>query len=436
MRRRQVFGAITAVLIFLLPVVSSMGSLVTVGPLALARPLAAVLVVTALLSLERWTRLASWILGLAIIWLGLGILGLRSTENANEWLSVALGMATILACVVYVRDRGTLRLMTRSWLFAWAVAALPGFWEIASGNHLPNYLEGSDGWVREASTDIASFLVNPNAFAYFLAASMVFVALGLRLEIGPLRGLNLAALLLTPVLAFFAGARTIMAVSAVILLWAVWDRGWFRRFHGWLVPLGGLGSTLAVLAVALSPSAQAALADQIAGSGIERFNLYRNGWWMFVTTGGVGVGPGRFEDTIAGRWAPYDTGSAVNPHSGVFEILSQYGLVVAALIGAGLLSVAVIGSRGFLRSFPDAEERFMHQVLLVTAVTMPLTSFGNSTFLPSPIPWAETGMLLAVLAVIQLTGRGPEPDWLARTQAVAALPRAWWRVRRSDAAPG
>ena len=30
----------------------------------------------------------------------------------------------------------------------------------------------------------------------------------------------------------------------------------------------------------------------------------------------------------------------------------------------------------------------MHQVLLVTAVTMPLTSFGNSTFLPSPIPWS------------------------------------------------
>lgn len=426
--RREIFAAATSVLIFLLPFVSSLGSVITVGPLAVARPFAAVLVLCALAAATRWTRIASAVVGVAAVWLLVGIANLRSTENLNEWLSVALGMATALACVLYVSDRRSLRVLTRGWLVAWVLAVLPAGYEVVSGNHLPNYLEGSPDWVRQASEDAASYFVNPNAFAYFLAAAMVFVALGARYESGWLRVLSLAAVALTPPVVYVSGSRIITAVSLVIMLWAFWDVAWVPRIRRAILAIGGLLAGAASVLLASSPSAQLAIEDQLTGSGIERLNLYRNAIWMFLDSGGLGVGPGRFPSIMLGRWAPYDTGEAINPHSGVFEVLSQYGLVVGVLLGAGLVAVAAMGLPGFLRPFADPVQRFAHQTLLVTAVVMPLTSFGNSTFLPSPIPWVQVGTLLALIELLRLERAAPAPEWLVRTQP--ALPPRLRQLRR------
>ena len=82
----------------------------------------------------------------------------------------------------------------------------------------------------------------------------------------------------------------------------------------------------------------------------------------------------------------------------MFEIASQYGVIVAALVFGLVAGVAVVGWRGFRPDFGDHRTRVLRQSVFVLAVMLPIQSFANSTFLDSPIAWvhvATLGMLYA-----------------------------------------
>ena len=429
-QRRSLQG-FTSVLLFLMPVVASLGSVVSIGGFAAARPLAAVLVVVTFLVTPRWNRVSIWIVVLIVCWLVWGLVMPHGTDAFKRLLSIALSLASVLAFVLYPWTRERLRLLGRAWLFAWIVAVIPAIYEIVSGKHLPNYLSSSPGWVRESSDDIASYFVNPNPFAYFLCAAMAVFIMASRLEKRWVRNVMLVCCALSPVIIYPTNSRLVLAVSLVMLVWMVATREVVRpRLK--LLTAGSVTLVMVAFVVLISsPAIMNRIFNSFEGSGSDRLKLYMNAVWMFLSTFGLGIGPGMFEDTMRRNRVPYITHEAVNPHSGVFEILSQYGFLIAALVGAALIAVAWRGMRGIGRIDEAPEYRMIRQGVVITAIMIPVLSFGDSTFLDSPIAWTQVATLLGFYCAYRQIAR-PVPKW-AR-DGDPEVPERFRVVRRTLAA--
>jgi membrane protein len=419
------------VLLFLMPVVASLGSVVSIGGFAAARPLAAVLVVVTFLVTPRWNRVSIWIVVLIVCWLVWGLVMPHGTDAFKRLLSIALSLASVLAFVLYPWTRERLRLLGRAWLFAWIVAVIPAIYEIVSGKHLPNYLSSSPGWVRESSDDIASYFVNPNPFAYFLCAAMAVFIMASRLEKRWVRNVMLVCCALSPVIIYPTNSRLVLAVSLVMLVWMVATREVVRPRLKLLTAVSVTLVMVAVVVLISSPAIMNRIFNSFEGSGSDRLKLYMNAIWMFLSTFGLGIGPGMFENTMRRNRVPYITHEAVNPHSGVFEILSQYGFLIAALVGAALIAVAWRGMRGLGRIDEAPEYRMIRQGVVITAIMIPVLSFGDSTFLDSPIAWIQVATLLGFYCAYRQIAR-PVPKW-AR-DGDPEVPERFRVVRRTLAA--
>lgn len=429
-QRRSLQG-FTSVLLFLMPVVASLGSVVSIGGFAAARPLAAVLVVVTFLVTPRWNRVSIWIVVLIVCWLVWGLVMPHGTDAFKRLLSIALSLASVLAFVLYPWTRERLRLLGRAWLFAWIVAVIPAIYEIVSGKHLPNYLSSSPGWVRESSDDIASYFVNPNPFAYFLCAAMAVFIMASRLEKRWVRNVMLVCCALSPVIIYPTNSRLVLAVSLVMLVWMVATREVVRPRLKLLTAVSVTLVMVAVVVLISSPAIMNRIFNSFEGSGSDRLKLYMNAIWMFLSTFGLGIGPGMFENTMRRNRVPYITHEAVNPHSGVFEILSQYGFLIAALVGAALIAVAWRGMRGIGRIDEAPEYRMIRQGVVITAIMIPVLSFGDSTFLDSPIAWIQVATLLGFYCAYRQIAR-PVPKW-AR-DGDPEVPERFRVVRRTLAA--
>ena len=408
-QRRSLQG-FTSVLLFLMPVVASLGSVVSIGGFAAARPLAAVLVVVTFLVTPRWNRVSIWIVVLIVCWLVWGLVMPHGTDAFKRLLSIALSLASVLAFVLYPWTRERLRLLGRAWLFAWIVAVIPAIYEIVSGKHLPNYLSSSPGWVRESSDDIASYFVNPNPFAYFLCAAMAVFIMASRLEKRWVRNVMLVCCALSPVIIYPTNSRLVLAVSLVMLVWMVATREVVRPRLKLLTAVSVTLAMVAFVVLISSPAIMNRIFNSFEGSGSDRLKLYMNAVWMFLSTFGLGIGPGMFEDTMRRNRVPYITHEAVNPHSGVFEILSQYGFLIAALVGSALIAVAWRGMRGIGRIDEAPEYRMIRQGVVITAIMIPVLSFGDSTFLDPPIAWTQVATLLGFYCAYRQIAR-PVPKW-------------------------
>ena len=429
-QRRSLQG-FTSVLLFLMPVMASLGSVVSIGGFAAARPLAAVLVVVTFLVTPRWNRVSIWIVVLIVCWLVWGLVMPHGTDAFKRLLSIALSLASVLAFVLYPWTRERLRLLGRAWLFAWIVAVIPAIYEIVSGKHLPNYLSSSPGWVRESSDDIASYFVNPNPFAYFLCAAMAVFIMASRLEKRWVRNVMLVCCALSPVIIYPTNSRLVLAVSLVMLVWMVATREVVRPRLKLLTAVSVTLVMVAVVVLISSPAIMNRIFNSFEGSGSDRLKLYMNAIWMFLSTFGLGIGPGMFENTMRRNRVPYITHEAVNPHSGVFEILSQYGFLIAALVGAALIAVAWRGMRGIGRIDEAPEYRMIRQGVVITAIMIPVLSFGDSTFLDSPIAWIQMATLLGFYCAYRQIAR-PVPKW-AR-DGDPEVPERFRVVRRTLAA--
>ena len=429
-QRRSLQG-FTSVLLFLMPVVASLGSVVSIGGFAAARPLAAVLVVVTFLVTPRWNRVSIWIVVLIVCWLVWGLVMPHGTDAFKRLLSIALSLASVLAFVLYPWTRERLRLLGRAWLFAWIVAVIPAIYEIVSGKHLPNYLSSSPGWVRESSDDIASYFVNPNPFAYFLCAAMAVFIMASRLEKRWVRNVMLVCCALSPVIIYPTNSRLVLAVSLAMLVWMVATREVVRPRLKLLTAVSVTLVMVAVVVLISSPAIMNRIFNSFEGSGSDRLKLYMNAIWMFLSTFGLGIGPGMFEETIRRNRVPYITHEAVNPHSGVFEILSQYGFLIAALVGAALIAVAWRGMRGIGRIDEAPEYRMIRQGVVITAIMIPVLSFGDSTFLDSPIAWIQVATLLGFYCAYRQIAR-PVPTWAG--DGDPEVPERFRVVRRTLAA--
>lgn len=407
-----------------MPLAAALGSFITVAGIAPARPVSVLLITLALLRLRgNPSRQGVLTLVLALAWVGWGFFQPYNLAGISELMSIGLGLLTVAALSVEPATLRTFRAFAAGWGLAWVVACAPAVVEILTGTHLPNYLERSPEHIRLASQDIASFFVNPNLFAYFITlASFQLVALAGVAERRVVRMLMLLPAVITPVFVLYSGSRLALLVSPAVLAWAVW--AWWPKARRALVAVASVAIAAGGLVVLYSPRFRARMEMESQGSTEGRLNLYRSGVYLWTDSFGFGVGAGRFETEIARGAAPYDTQGAINPHAGFFELLSQYGLLPAAVAIACLIVVVWPRLKAFAGGATQPTSLTVaEQSVCVSVVLMLVLSFANSTFLDSPIAWlhvASLSMMSVALSAGTFPTRVPpksasEP-WASRPQ--------------------
>ncbi|AXE39986.1 O-antigen ligase family protein [Acidipropionibacterium virtanenii] len=425
----------------LLPLASAWASTVTLGPIVPVRALAAVLVVLVVACRDRMSSVAWSVVLVGALWLVWGVFLARPGTGYRELLGVGIGLATMVAMTMAAKDASWLVRLCRSWLIGMIIVCLPAFFEVATGIHMPNYREGSSEYVRSRATDIASFMVNPNLFAYFLIVGMGVMIVGWRLETGRLRHLYFLFALIAPVLVLLTGSRLCLAAVALLFVWMLLLS---RPLTLTVAAVGVLGAGLIVVTGRLHRLLRVvdtALFNLGSLSGRSRLHVYQDALWMFADKHGLGQGPGQF--TIRLEYAPWPTYTTVDPHSGFTEVFVGYGLLVGSLIVALALATLVRAVRRDWRAASRrrpraaAESLLLQGVVLLLAVS-PLLAMANSSYLKSPVVWCHMGTV-AIWCQALLEAR----RWRLREdlktvvtapgQAGRGLPRRYRIARRAAA---
>lgn len=329
-----------------LPLLAALGPLLSVFRGLFAFRLACVFLigyaVLFLLGRGRWRGPDLWLLLLTVSMVCAGLLGIGrivpgSDNPYSELLAIVLGLGTALAARCWQRVvPGIYLALARGWVAAALVVCLIVVAEVATGHHLPGYLEA-------AAPQPAATFGNPNALAVFLVMSNVW-AMAVRREPGVLwhaaSWLVVAATL--PVLVA-TNARLAAGVWLAILAWSVWSG--LRRSPSSLARLGeALVPPVAIVGLLLVVPRVAGAADEVAttgSSGGVREQLTRYGLGIAFDHRGLPTWPGSFEVLIVQRADPERTGGLVNAHNVWVEILVQYGALSLVLFLGWLVACAV-----------------------------------------------------------------------------------------------
>lgn len=347
---------------------------------------------------RRFSRAACAIVVVAVAWAVTGVVGamrLGPHRDLSSLMGAGLALAGAWSVARLISDRHIRRERAlRDVAIGWAVAVWAGaplaVWEILTARHLGTYADGAwrnhPGLYRQPAT----WLTNPNLYAVFLAIGSVWVGVvGVR---SATRWVRIAAIA-TAVTGLGLLLATDSRIVYAALLLAVMVRLWAVRRWRWVLP----GVVIAVVVViVVTHLHQAGLVwhrfigvlihhnDEGPSSFAVRTTLLAWGLALVMEYPLLGAGPGGYRANILAapkRWFPHGKS---DPHNGILEIASQYGLVVTAL-------VAVCWCLAIGRCW---RSRRWWGAALITA--MPVLSLANSTYLVQSVN--QLGWLVCVLA--------------------------------------
>lgn len=398
--RWQHLGA--AWLIGALPLAALLGSWAGRGPVFAFRILVIALVGLAAIAGRRH-RASVTVAGLGVLWLGIGSADALLGAPGRRWselMAVALGLAGIWA-MVRLRRFDPVTWLARGWAAAVLVSVPVAVWEVATARHLSTYLNGYGAAHPGLLRAPATWLTNPNLYAVLMAVAVPLLGVSCRRETRWWRWAMIIAAVAAGILLILTSGRSAMAALAV----AAAVRLAASRRGRWLLIAAVLGA--AVFAVMHRDSLSLALhratgvilhhSNEGPSSLSVRSALIAVGLSLTASHPLWGVGPGGYETLVRAGGLGWQTHGKVNPHLGVLEISSQYGLIVAtAITGLGLwAAVRVVRARSW------GGTRWW---VIGYLCALPVLSLANSTYLIQSVTQLEWALAAALVCAAGLEG--------------------------------
>lgn len=424
-RRRGFLANLRWWLIATLPVGALLGPHLGVGPVFAFRLTVVALAVLSVLT-TRPTR-GSRAVVVGAVWIGSVVVGwLTHLSGPGRSLPDLAGAGLLLVGVwVFTREPvgpgaerpGVVRLvpvaaLSLGWGLAIAVSMPVAVWEIATGRHLHGYIDGT--WRNHPGVyrAPATWLTNPNMYAVFLAVGCPLLGWQARRA----RGIRRAAMALVALiglgLLLATGGRAATAAVAVMVVSVALGQ---RRTRWWtlavLVVLLGAVVVTQYDSLALSWHRFVGVLLRHSNEGPSSFSV-RSALlaWGVALVGAhplFGVGPGGYRRAIMADPRRWSTHGKVDPHNGVVEIASQYGLVVLALVAALWIAAVVRVLRHGDQVWPrDGLERAWVVGFLLS---MPVLALANSTYVVQSV----TQLVWALAAALVWNGSPGEPPVMA-----------------------
>lgn len=299
--------------------------------------------------------------------------------------------------------------LSRGWVVAYGICVCFAVWERTTGHHLVSSFSMTQQ-ISAVNSIVYGTLGNPNNFAATVVLAWPFVLMiSDRQHITSLLlAMRIVVIVSAPILVVVAGGRlSLIAFAVQMLVW--WLINVRRPKRAFAIACG------AVVLVGLSAiwirndqhmleKLTALVNGGFSGdtSLAVRLNVIRDGVYMLLRSGGVGVGAGGFE-AIMSQGMPYWTGVIIDPHSFWMEIASEYGMLIflcfIALFGFTFLR-AWHGRKLALHRNDTISVRLNESVLL-TLVGYFLVCNENSTYLTQSVNW----MILATAITFLVSQR-------------------------------
>lgn len=365
------------------------------------------------------------VVAVSAVFLVFGLLGaVRFPEGVQLAYGAVLGFAalTCLAFSVLGAERRTLHAAVWGWLASLVTTGAVGTWEILTDQYLPGntpavYWKPLD-WTYNL---IASTYDNPNLYAYHIVVGLLLIPLAWRLAPGWTRWLLLPFGLWQIVLLLRTSGR--LAQIALLVGAVVWLLS-NRRTR--LVTAAVLALVAGTMALGLPPGSQALEylhLDQATAPGSSiwvRLLLLRSALWILPHTGYLGTGPGGFEYWGLLPDNPHQFYGLNNAHSGMTEVLSEYGVVSFAVLIAAMVLMVVCAWR-WTRGTNDPVRRALGVAATALTVTILPLSTAHSTWLSQPLMGAHLGLTVLLLAACR-SGREQTATAPAASHHQKALP--------------
>ena len=373
------------------------------------------------------------------------------TEQASL---LACGLLCLAGIALGAGTRSGALLHRRAWLTLGVVVVPIGLWEITTQQHL-----GPGPW-RPPPWSAAATFVNPNHFAAVLLVVYGLAALRLSERLSRLDRLATGVLALATMVVIVATWSRLAVAAALVLTLAALcldaqRRGVFARrrvenpaaTHAMtrragsrgrsarrlLLSLLGGGLAALVLAPALARYLFPGDAATARADGL-RVTLLRIGLDAWSTRPWLGIGGGRFETVLEERgFEP-----VLPMHNGFVEILTEYGLVVAAPMLAWIVAIvcSMLTRRRVLGS-PDVTRggrpRGLDTLGARYAIGVWLVAFVVAGFVTSSaVGWPFWYLMAASATAAAWWVRGADRSARARV-STRVSDRVSARVRRSSA---
>lgn len=383
-----------------LPLAALLGSWAGRGPVFAFRILVMALLVLAVIAGRRH-RAGVMVVGLAVLWLGIGSADVLLGAPGRRWselVAVALGLAGMWA-MVRLRRFDPVTWLARGWAVTVLVSSPVAVWEYLTSRHLSSYLNGI--WMGHPNVyrAPATWLTNPNLYAVLMAVAVLVLGVCAGREMLWWRRVMIVAAVLAGVLLVLTSGRSAMAALGV----AVAVRLAASRKGRWLL-LAAVAA--AAVFVVIHRDALALTVHRVVGVIVHHSNegpsslsvraaLVAIGLALTASHPLWGVGPGGYEAMVRAGGLGWHTHGKVNPHFGVLEVSSQYGLIVATAVAAlGVWAVArLIRGEGGTRWW-----------VIGYLCALPVLSLANSTYLVQSVTQLQWALAAALVCTAGLEG--------------------------------
>lgn len=400
---------LTATLFFFAPITAILAGSVAIGEFSIHAYTTVAMALIALVGIinqkNRRPKIAIILIALTGSWFTVSVLHIvfGNSNLTSEVTISAAGMAVIVGLAL-ARSSPTIY---RAFFNGWAVAYLIAVGFALAENYL-GFTASNNSLVNQGylAVDIglASLFGNPNAFAHFLLASaIVFYPLSITGKSRLARNLFRFLQLSTAYFMLQTSSRTGIILLAIVLTFSIWN--YLEKFR--LLRFFVTTSTLFLLTALAVVQATSNRVNSfgIAGGGGEllgdesveiRWNLHVNGLTFLATNPLIGIGPDGFELYMLSGFGALDTAGIINPHGGMIEVISQYGILVFALYFSLLLTIlrSAIARLHQRRSFV-LSDRARSQAQLLLIILIPITSTMHSTYLGDPAGWLWLAAIVA-----------------------------------------
>ncbi|MGD7731514.1 O-antigen ligase family protein [Propionibacteriaceae bacterium G57] len=384
-----------------------------------------------------WRSPALW--GALVVGAGFavfGLVGLRRYPHLSagvELGQVAFLVLALVAMSIVGRRTAAIFWLIGGWCIAGVAASAVGIWETVTNCHLSVNAPGAYWGQRAATWKINSaFFDNPNLYAYFLAVLMALVVLaGFAASALPTARRRAAGrvaavvgfLVLAHQLYMTDGRAGMLAVALLVLgllLRSWWGRGLVAAgaLAFWVGVRVGFGPAVSLWAAIYEVYDQA---DEAPRSTWIRVQLVRSAWHMLRQSDWIGVGPGGYPLRNMLPDNPINVWNMPNPHSGIVEVMAEYGLVTVSLLMLALLVAAVacvvmsVRRRGLDRRAGVGEfvsrwspTRTTLAITAILAVSVPVVSLAHSTWLRQPLTALHLATLVGLVTWGLVSWRGSD----------------------------
>jgi len=333
-----------------------------------------------------------------IVWLLVGLISYLFVIDKGEWFKdifyLLIGISIFLT-LNFIHSRNKMEYFIYGWLAGYICNLIFGFFEMYTGNHFSGgFTEGLAILSPEHYTQFApaGFFDNPNHYATYLVLSIMIFTYYRKQFID-----STYYILLFPAIwqIFYTGSK--FAVLA-LLVWLIYlliiqHKEWMIKNKNYLRMIPFIGIFFLFIFISFNsdivnlsnPSEKARVElqktkpDLRPSSGNMRKALLQNGIYFIKSTYGIGIGAGQFSVYIEKNKAPMDAGHLVDPHNGIIEIASQYGVIIVLLLVWFYMDLF----RNYFRTVLRKDWMFAFCYFITVLILQNM----NSSFISSPLTW-------------------------------------------------